>query len=155
VSGRLILVAGPAGAGKTTVAKQLEADGAVRLCPDEWLAALGFHIYDRDRRIAVERLQWELTQRLLIRGLTVVDESGMWERAKRDERRCWAREHGVAVELRFLDAPVDELMARITERNRHLPDGAPRVEPWLAAFWNDRIERPDAEELAFFDPPQS
>jgi hypothetical protein len=25
--------------------------------------------------------------------------------------------------------------------------------PGLVAFWNDRIERPDVEELALFDPP--
>ena len=37
-----------AGAGKTTLAKQLEAEGAVRMCPDEWLVALGFDIYDKD-----------------------------------------------------------------------------------------------------------
>ena len=41
VSGRLILLCGIAGAGKTTLAKQLEAEGAVRMCPDEWLDALG------------------------------------------------------------------------------------------------------------------
>jgi hypothetical protein len=42
------------------VAKQLEAEGAVRMCPDEWLLALGFDIYDQDARVRVEGLQWEL-----------------------------------------------------------------------------------------------
>ena len=48
MSGRLIVLCGLAGAGKTTLAKALEADGAVRMCPDEWLVVLGFDIYDRD-----------------------------------------------------------------------------------------------------------
>jgi predicted kinase len=151
MSGRLILLCGLAGAGKTTLGKQLEADGAVRMCPDEWLVALGFNIYDADARVAVEGLQWELAQALLLRGLTVVDECGVWQRWERDLRRTWAREHGVAVELRFLDAPVDVLTARVAERNRTLPEGAPRIEPALVAFWNGRIERPDADELALFD----
>jgi predicted kinase len=151
VSGRLILLCGVAGAGKTTLAKTLEADGAVRMCPDEWLVALGFDIYDKDARVAVERLQWELAQALVLRGLTVVDECGVWQRWERDLRRTWARERGVPVELRFLDAPVEVLTARVAERNRTLPEGAPRIDPALVAYWNDRIERPDAEELALFD----
>lgn len=153
MTGRLILLCGLAGAGKTTVAKEFEADGAVRMCPDEWLVSLGFDIYDKDARVAVEALQWELTQGLVSRGLTVVDECGVWQRWERDLRRRWARERGFPVELHFLDAPVEVLVARVAERNRTLPDGAPRIVPGLVAFWNDRIERPDVEELALFDPP--
>ena len=89
MSGRLILLCGLAGAGKTTVAKQLEAEGAVRMCPDEWLVALGFDIYDKDARVVVEGLQWELSQALVLRGLTVVDECGVWQRRERDLRRTW------------------------------------------------------------------
>ena len=152
LSGRLILLCGLAGAGKTTLAKQLEADGAVRMCPDEWLVALGFDIYDKDARVAVERLQWELSQTLMLRGVTVVDECGVWQRRERDLRRTWARAHGIPVELRFLDAPVEVLTARIAERNRTAPEGAPRIDPGLVALWDDWIERPDADELALFDP---
>jgi predicted kinase len=151
VRGRLILLCGIAGAGKTTLAKQLEAEGAVRMCPDEWLVALGFDIYDKDARVAVELLQWDLAQGLVRRGLTVVDECGVWQRQERDLRRTWARAHDAAVELRFLDAPVEELMARVTERNRALPEGAPYIDPALIPFWDDRIQRPDADELALFD----
>jgi len=44
-------------------------------------------------------------------------------------------------------------MARVAERNRTAPEGAPRIEPSLITFWDARIERPDADELALFDPP--
>lgn len=153
MSGRLILLCGLAGAGKTTLARQLEADGAVRMCPDEWLTALGFDIYDKEARVAVESLQWELSQTLALRGMTVVDECGVWQRWERDMRRTWARDHGIPVELRFLDAPVEVLMARVKGRNAHLPEGAPRIDPALITFWDARIERPDADELALFDQP--
>ena len=151
MSGRLIVLCGLAGAGKTTLAKELEAEGAVRLCPDEWMVALGFDIYDAVARERVEALQWELAQRLVLQGVTVVDECGVWQRWERDLRREWARAHGVPVELRFLDAPVEVLTARVAERNRTAPEGAPRIDPNLIALWDERIQRPDADELALFD----
>jgi predicted kinase len=40
----LHLVCGMPGAGKTIQAKQLEI-GALRLCPDQWMAALGVKFY--------------------------------------------------------------------------------------------------------------
>jgi hypothetical protein len=48
---------------------------------------------------------------------------------------------------------VEVLTARIAERNRTLPEGAPRIDPALGGVWDDRIERPDSDELALFDPP--
>ena len=47
--------------------------------------------------------------------------------------------------------PIEVLMARVTERNRTLADGAPRIDPALIPFFDYRIQRPDAEELALFD----
>lgn len=39
-------------------------DGAVRMCPDEWLVHLGFDIYDPHTRAAIVKLQWDLSQKL-------------------------------------------------------------------------------------------
>ena len=151
MTGRLIVLCGLAGSGKTTLAKELEAEGAVRMCPDEWLMALGFDIYDAVARERVEALQWALAQQLVLQGVTVVDECGVWQRWERDLRREWARANGVPVELRVLDAPIDVLIARVAERNRTAPEGAPRIDPNLIALWDERIQRPDADELALFD----
>ena len=48
---RLSLVCGLPGAGKTTLARALERRlRAVRLCADEWMAALALNLYDEESR---------------------------------------------------------------------------------------------------------
>ena len=55
--GRLIIVCGLPGAGKTTYAKAAERRlAAVRLCPDEWMDALSIDLYDELSRNRIEAL---------------------------------------------------------------------------------------------------
>lgn len=153
-AGRLVIVCGLPGSGKTTLATRLEGEhGAVRFCPDEWMAALGIDLFDEQARDRVEQLQWQFAQRLLELGQIVVIEWGTWGRDERDALREGARAQGAAVELRLLEASVDVLLESVrdrdTERNlgrRPLTRGD--VEGYVAKF-----QRPDAEELALYDPP--
>ncbi len=152
--GRLIIVSGLPATGKTTLARQLEHDlGAVRFSPDEWMADLEIDLFERSSRRRIEQLQWRLTQRLLGLGMTVIIEWGTWGRAERDALRERAREIGAAVELRFLDAPLHVLWARVQDRDierklGHRPLTLADLEEWAAI-----IQRPDAEELSLFDLP--
>ncbi len=58
--GRLVVVCGLPGSGKTTLALQLEGRySAVRCNPDEWLAKLRIDLFDQVSRGRVEALQWE------------------------------------------------------------------------------------------------
>ena len=51
----LHLICGLPGSGKTTLAKQLEtSEGAVRFCPDEWIAEI---LLDPDDRAEMDRLR--------------------------------------------------------------------------------------------------
>ena len=88
---------------------------------------------------------------MLRTGGSVILESGFWLRSDRDEKRLGARAIGAAVELRFLDVPIDELVRRLDAREA-TPASArisrAELERWLPLF-----EPPDAEELALFDPP--
>jgi predicted kinase len=149
-SGRLIIVCGLPGSGKTTHAKALESRlRAVRFCPDEWMDALSIDLYDEDRRAKIEALQWKIARELLALGLTVILEWGTWGRSERDALRLGARALGAAVELHYLSAPVDVLFDRIQRRGLEKPP----IERDDLCRWFDKFQEPTPEEMALFDKP--
>ena len=120
---------------------------AVRFCPDEWMEALQIGVWDRDARERIEKLQWKLAQHLLTLGNTVVIEWGTWARSERDALRTQARALGAAVELHFLDAPVEILFDRIRRRNME----SPPITLDDMRKWDETLERPSLEEMELFD----
>ncbi len=123
---------------------------AVRLSADGWMRALGADLWDQVMRVRVESLQWSLAQELLLRGETVAIDWGVWSREERDRLRGWCRDHGVAVELRVLDAPMDELWRRVDARNG-APGETTITREHLEMFARELYERPTPEELELFD----
>ncbi|HEV2492915.1 MAG TPA: AAA family ATPase [Terriglobia bacterium] len=145
---RLIIVCGLPGSGKTAHAKLLQARlGAIRFCPDEWMAALAVDLYDEAKRAKIEALQWQLGQELLALGLTVIIEWGTWGRSERDTLRLRARALGAAVELHYLSAPVDVLFDRIQRRGMENPP----LERDQFLQWVEKFQVPTPEEMALFD----
>ncbi len=150
--GRLFVLCGLPGSGKTTRAKELEANhGAVRFCPDEWFVALGFDLWDQQLRYRVEGLQWSLAQQLLAAGVHVVIEFGSWAREERDILRLGARALGASVELLYLEAPIDELVRRLEIRNQ-FPGEATMTRAHIEE-WSHIIQVPTPDERALFDTP--
>jgi predicted kinase len=147
---RLVLLCGLPASGKTSLARELaDAYGAVRLNPDEWELALGVDPFDEGFQLRLEAAFWELTQRLLVLGTSVVLEWGFWARSERDEKREAARRLGVAVELRFLDAPYEELVRRVVARQT--AGGIPITEGHMESY-RRIFQPPTDEELSLYDP---
>jgi predicted kinase len=146
---RLIIVAGLPGSGKTTLARKLEnAFPAIRLSADDWMTSLRINLYAEPDRDRIEKLQWQLAQRLLELGNTVIVEWGAWGKGERDILRLRARELKATVELHYLTAPLEELYRRIQLRDMEDPPIT-----WEAVQrWGSIIEPPSKEELALFDP---
>ncbi|GAA1014052.1 hypothetical protein Aple_042460 [Acrocarpospora pleiomorpha] len=153
--GRLILLCGLPGSGKTTLAKHLAIElPAIRLCPDEWLAGLGVDFYEEEARDRLEGLLRQHAYDLLRLGQNVILEFGFWARAERDELRLAARALGAAVELRYLDVPFDELWRRVESRNRERAHEVALISKDAIEQWAKVFQSPDQDELALFDKPQ-
>lgn len=148
MSATLFIVMGLPGSGKTTRARALAAaTGAVRLAPDEWMAALGIDLWDSTRRDRIETLQWQVGRTVLAAGADVVVEWGTWGRDERERLRCDARAIGARVELHVLDQPLDVLFERVTRRGQENP---PITSAQLAG-WARQVQWPDAAERALYD----
>lgn len=145
---KLILVCGLPGTGKTTRAKQLEAElGAIRLSADDWMDALSINLHEEEIRGGIEALQWKLGKQLLAAGLTVIIEWGTWGRAERDQLRAEARHMGTSVDLHYLSAPAETVFERIQRRGREEPP----IERSEIVRWFEMFEAPTVEEMALFD----
>jgi predicted kinase len=153
----LIMICGLPGSGKTTLAKELEQSRpALRLCPDEWIAALLARADDTAElerlRDPVEGIQWQVAVRALELGVNVVLEWGFWGRQERARFRAQAEAIGARVELHYLDVPRDELWARLSRRNAELPPGTFRIAEEQLDLWWSWFEPPTPDELGPGEP---
>jgi len=148
----LILMVGLPGAGKTTLAKKLEAERpALRLTPDDWITPLfGSDLPQAqlDRvRTPVETVQWDVAARALSLGLNVILDFGFWTRKEREDFRARAAALGAGSEICFLDVPHPELTRRVTDRGADLPPHTFHVTEAQLQAWAKEFEKPSAEEL--------
>lgn len=152
--GRLVIVAGLPGAGKTTLAVRVAAAlSAARMCPDDWMRSAGLDLWDSHARDVIEGTQHAIALELLRAGRNVVIEFGSWTRDERDRLRDSARDTGAAVELRYVTAPTDELWQRLADRGNDTRFGARAVDEAELAAWASLFEVPTADEFAEYDPP--
>jgi len=149
------MICGLPGAGKTTLAKKLEKErGSLRLCADEWIVALYGDDIARDRdklyavRDVVEALQFDLAEKMLVRGLDVILENGFWSRKERLMLRGKMSGLGAKTELIFLDVPRDILWSRLESRNGNLPPATFPVSERELDEWMGMFEPPGPDENA-------
>ena len=102
--GRVIFMCGPAGSGKSTVARQLEQQGMTRLSFDQeaWSRGITTMPLPEDVYRDIEHaLRGRLTE-LVQAGSDVVLDFSFWSRRMRDEYREFLRPFGVVPETVYL-----------------------------------------------------
>jgi predicted kinase len=103
-----------------------------------------------DFRISVVGLSLAIS-RVVVQ--TVILEFGFWARIERDEKREAARAIGAAVELHFLDLPLDELWRRVERRNSAGEPGTMPISRANLEHWATLFQAPDAAELRLYGRP--
>ena len=122
--GRLLVLTGLPGSGKTTLATQLAASlPACRMCPDDWMMASRIDLWDEATRARIEAFQADLSLDLLRAGQNVVIEWSLLAQEERDALPDAGGMLGAHGELHYLTAEVDKLWARDRYRGMNSMNG--------------------------------
>lgn len=155
--GRLILVCGPTGAGKTTYAMSLcDEIKAVKFSIDHWMQTLfAEDVISLDFQWVMERVSrcyeqiWEVSEQILSLGGNVVLDLGFTTKAQRDFFLAKANALNIRAELHYLDAQIETRRERVAKRNA---DKDPKVFSFKVTdtmfnFMEPKFEVPDESEL--------
>lgn len=148
-TGKVILLCGLPGSGKTTLAKQLEEEqGVVRFSPDDWMEDMGISLWDNAAREVLEQRFWKLAQELAQQGVVSVLENGFWSKQERESYLMIARQKGFRIELRVLHVPKYEARKRLQLRGM---EGDSLIINEKLDEYYELFDLPTKEELAQYD----
>jgi predicted kinase len=119
------------------------------LAEDEWVLRLFPPDAPNDDtvRLPIKNVQWELAVRAIQLGSHVVLDWGVWSREERDDYRARAAALAIPLKLHFLDAPFEELVRRLEQRNAALPPATFRVTAAELQAYLPCFQPPTPDEL--------
>ncbi|WP_339095670.1 ATP-binding protein [Deinococcus sp. VB142] len=144
---RVVFMCGPAGSGKSTYARKLEAQGMTRLSFDGAAWERGLTVMPLPPEVHAE-IKRELQERLLTlvrAGQDVVLDFSFHSRQMRDEYRGLLAPLGVVPETVYLATDRETVLRRVRERQAGHADDFQLTEE-LAAQYFDGFEMPTEDE---------
>lgn len=144
---RAVFMCGPAGAGKSTVARRLEREGMVRLSFDEvaWDLGLRTMPLEAETQTAIEAALKERLVDLIKAGADVVLDFSFWSRSMREDYRSLIRPLGVEPDTIYVQTPRSVALARIRLRRASHADEFCLTDV-VAAQYFDEFEVPTPDE---------
>jgi predicted kinase len=145
--GRVVFMCGPAGSGKSTVARQYERQGMVRLSFDQeaWSRGITTMPLPADVHRDIEHVLRARLADLVRAGSDVVLDFSFWSRRMRDEYREFLRPFGAVPETVYLATDRATVLQRVAARAARGGDDF-KLSTELAAFYFDHFEVPTAAE---------
>jgi hypothetical protein len=145
--GRVIFMCGPAGSGKSTVARQYEQRGMTRLSFDQeaWARGITTMPLPPDVRREIEGALRARLADLVRAGADVILDFSFWSRDMRDEYREFLRPFGVVPETVYLATDRATVLRRIAARAQRDGDDF-KISTELATAYFDHFEVPTAAE---------
>jgi predicted kinase len=145
--GRVIFMCGPAGSGKSTVARQYERQGMTRLSFDQeaWERGITAMPLPPEVHRDIERVLRARLADLVRAGSDVVLDFSFWSRAMREEYRELLRPLGVVPETVYLATGRATVLRRIGARAARDGDDF-KISTELAAAYFDHFEIPTQAE---------
>ncbi|MGN0122064.1 MAG: AAA family ATPase [Rhodococcus sp. (in: high G+C Gram-positive bacteria)] len=143
---RVVMMCGPAGAGKTTYAKRLEREGWLRLSYEVEFWNRG--ITTMPSADVVAEVSADLKARLLrhvTAGNDVVLDFGFWFRRQRDEFRTLLAPQGIVPETVYIATDLATILSRVGDRHGRWADDWPLTERTATEYF-ERFEPPTPEE---------
>ncbi len=144
---RVVMMCGPAGSGKSTVARRLESEGMTRLSVDAeaWRRGIRSMPIPNALHHEIERALRSRLVELVSRGVDVVLDFSFWSRQVRMEYRDLLRPLGVEPETVYLATTRTVGLERISARKGGHSDDYP-LSADLAKLYFDHFEPPSADE---------
>lgn len=138
---------GPAGSGKSTVARRYERQGMVRLSFDQeaWARGITTMPLPQEAHREIERALRARLLELVAAGSDVVLDFSFWSRAMRDEYRELLKPSGVVPETVYLATDRATVLKRVSARAARDGDDF-AISAELAARYFDHFEVPTAAE---------
>ena len=145
--GRVIFMCGPAGSGKSTIARRYEEQGMTRLSFDQeaWSRGITAMPLPREVHQDIERVLRARLLDLVRAGTDVVLDFSFWSRTMRDEYRELLKPLGVVPETVYLATDRATVLQRVSARAARGGDDF-MLSPELAARYFDHFEVPTAAE---------